>query len=252
MARSRCARRATRLSFTKLSLFDFCPTAYRYRYVERVPVPFVPRIVVGAIVHAVLHRLFERLQAREPVDKPVLDRLYADYWIDAPRLDRARFPDMWRDGKALLDGYWSANHADLGHPVLLESRFRFRPDPDSGYSIEGVIDRVDETRSGAAIIDYKSGRRPERLPDRLRAQLHTYALAVEQVHRRPVERLDAYFLADNAAISVEPDPEYADELLDRYARTADQVAGSNFTATPGPHCGWCDFRDRCPFRATDA
>ena len=252
MARSRCARRATRLSFTKLSLFDFCPTAYRYRYVERVPVPFVPRIVVGAIVHAVLHRLFERLQAREPVDKPVLDRLYADYWIDAPRLDRARFPDMWRDGKALLDGYWLANHANLGHPVLLESRFRFRPDPDSGYSIEGVIDRVDETRSGAAIIDYKSGRRPERLPDRLRAQLHTYALAVEQVHRRRVERLDAYFLADNAAISVEPDPEYADELLDRYARTADQVAGSNFTATPGPHCGWCDFRDRCPFRATDA
>ena len=63
------ARRATRLSFTKLSLFEFCPTAYRYRYVERVPTPFVPRIVVGSIVHSVLHRLFERLQDRRRVDK---------------------------------------------------------------------------------------------------------------------------------------------------------------------------------------
>ncbi|MCY4112464.1 MAG: PD-(D/E)XK nuclease family protein [Chloroflexi bacterium] len=246
------ARRATRLSFTKLSLFEFCPTAYRYRYVERVPVPFVPRIVVGAIVHAVLHRLFERLQARERVDKSVLDGLHADYWAEAPRLDRDRFPEMWRDGQALLDGYWSANHANLGQPVLLESRFRFRPDADAGYSIEGVIDRVDETPSGTAIIDYKSGRRPERLPDRLRAQLHTYALGVEQVHERRVERLDAYFLADNAGISITPDPDYSDALLDRYANTADRVEAASFTATPGPHCDWCDFRDRCPFRATDA
>ncbi len=246
------ARRVTRLSFTKLSLFEFCPTAYRYRYVERVPTPFVPRIVVGAIVHSVLHRLFERLLDRRRVDKQVLDRLHADYWDQAPQLDRERFPDMWRDGKALLDGYWSANHADLGHPVLLESRFRFRPDPEAGYSIEGVIDRVDETPSGAAIIDYKSGRRPERLPDRLRAQLHTYALGVEQVHQRRVERLDAYFLADNASISVTPDPDYSDALLGRYAATADSVAAGSFTATPGPQCAWCDFRDRCPYRATDA
>ena len=140
------ARRVTRLSFTKLSLFEFCPTAYRYRYVERVPIPFAPRLVVGAIVHAVLNRLFERVQARERVDKAVLDRLHADYWAQAPRLDPERFPDMWHDGQALLDGYWSANHQNLGHPVLLESRFRFRPDPQAGYSIEGVIDRVDETR----------------------------------------------------------------------------------------------------------
>lgn len=246
------ARRATRLSFTKLSLFEFCPTAYRYRYVERVPMPFVPRIVVGAIVHSVLQRLFERLQDRRRVDKQVLDRLHADYWNDAPRLDRERFPDMWRDGQALLDGYWSANHTDLGQPVLLESRFRFRPDPEAGYSIEGVIDRVDETPSGAAIIDYKSGRRPDRLPDRLRAQLHTYALGVEQVHERRVERLDAYFLTDNAGISIAPDPDYSAALLERYATTADRVEAGKFTATPGPHCAWCDFRDRCPFRATDA
>ena len=241
--------RVTRLSFTKLSLFEFCPTAYRYRYIERLPTPFVPRIVVGAIVHAVLHRLFERLQARERVDKTVLDQMHADYWAQAPRLDRERFPDMWSDGQELLDGYWSANHASLGRPLLLESRFRFRPNPEASYSIEGVIDRVDETPSGAAIIDYKSGRRPERLPDRLRAQLHTYALSVEQVHQRRVERLDAYFLADNAGISIAPDPDYSAALLDRFATTAERVVEGEFTATPGPHCDWCDFRDRCPYRA---
>ena len=73
-----------------------------------------------------------------------------------------------------------------------------------------------------------------------------------RVHQQPVERLDAYFLADNAAISIAPDPTYSDALLGRYAATADQIEAGRFTATPGPHCAGCDYRDRCPFRATDA
>ena len=155
------ARRVTRLSFTKLSLFEFCPTAYRYRYVERVPIPFAPRLVVGAIVHAVLNRLFERLQARERVDKAVLDRLHADYWAQAPRLDPERFPDMWHDGQALLDGYWSANHQHLGQPVLLESRFRFRPDPAGR-----LLDRGRHRPNGRDPVRRGDHRLQERPPSR--------------------------------------------------------------------------------------
>ena len=244
----RSSRRALRLSFTKLSLFEFCPWAYRYRYVERVRVPFAPRLVVGAIVHSVLHRLFQRLQARERVDKATLDRLYTDYWAAAPKLDRERFPDIWDDGQTLLDGYWTANSNDLGSPILLESRFRFTPEASASHSIEGVIDRVDESPSGSEIIDYKSGGRPPELPDRLRAQLHTYALGVEQVFERSVSRLSAYFLADNAAISVAPDPAYTSALLGRYAIVAKRVGAEDFEATPGPHCDHCDFSNRCPYR----
>ena len=39
-----------RLSFSKLALYEFCPYAYRFRYIERVPTPFAPWLTVGAIV----------------------------------------------------------------------------------------------------------------------------------------------------------------------------------------------------------
>ncbi len=245
------SKRPLRLSYTKLSLFEFCPRAYRYRYVERVRVPFAPRLVVGAIVHSVLHGLFQRLQARERVDKALLDSLYADYWATAPQLDRERFPEIWADGRALLDGYWAANGDDLGNPILLESRFRFTSEASASHSIEGVVDRVDETLTGAEVIDYKSGGRPSELPSHLRTQLHTYALGVERVFERAVDRLSAYFLADNAAISVAPDPAYTSALLGRYATVAERVGTGDFEATPGPHCDHCDFNDRCTVRWTE-
>lgn len=237
-----------RLSFTKLALFEFCPAAYRYRYVDRVRVPFASRLVIGAIVHSVLHRLFQRLLAREPVDKAIVDRLHADYWVKAPQLNRGRNLDIWTAAQALLDRYWAANHESLGTPIMLESRFRFRPESAENYSIEGIVDRVDVNSSGTEIIDYKTGHRPPNMPDRLRAQLHTYALGVERTVERTADRLTAYFLADNETISVKPDPEYKAELLGRYTAVAAGVEDGNYQARPGPHCHHCDFNRGCAFR----
>ncbi len=240
-----------RHSFTKLSLYEFCPWAYRYRYVERAPIPFAPRLVVGAIVHSVLKSFFERLRDGLTVGAADLQELHETYWADAPRLDPGAQPEMWKRARALLQGFWSANRERLGRPVLLEARFRVPLGPGGRHTLEGVVDRVDGSDDGAEIIDYKSGRVPAELPQRLRTQLHTYAAALPDAFDLRADRLTAYFLEDNRSISIEPDPGFAADVMERYRTTAEQVGAEQFDPTPGPHCARCDFADRCPYRSTE-
>ena len=111
--------------------------------------------------------------------------------------------------------------------------------------------RVDERPDGLEVIDYKSGGRPSELPDRLRTQLHTYALALERGFARTVSRLTVYYLADNQGISAPPDPDVADDVRNRYQTLAARVGEAAFDPTPGHHCQYCDYRDRCAYRWTD-
>ena len=240
-----------RLSFSKLALYEFCPYAYRFRYVERVPTPFAPRLAVGAIVHAVLHRVFERLRDGARITRADLHDLHVAYWRDAPRLNRERFPDIWERGHELLDGFWSARGHAPGRPLMLERRFRVRLRPDDAYTVEGIIDRVDQRPDGLEVIDYKSGGSPPELPGRLRTQLHTYALALERGFDRGVSRLTVYYLKDNKMLSASPDAAYADEVLGRYQTLAQRVGKADFEPTPGKHCTYCDYNNRCPYRWTD-
>ena len=240
-----------RISFTKLDLFEFCPWAYRYRYVERIPTPFSPRLATGAAVHAVLRRFFERLQSGAQAGLSELVAMYEDYWAGAPWLDPARQPDLWDRGLALLKGFWAANAANPGRPVLLEARFRVSLEPGDRHTVEGLIDRVDETAGGVEIIDYKSGARPDGLPEYTRTQLHTYALAVERQFGLTPVRLTAYFLSDNRALSSAPDRGYASRLRKRFAAAAADIAAGSFGATPGPQCARCDYADRCPHKWTE-
>ena len=240
-----------RLSFSKLALYEFCPYAYRFRYIERVPTPFAPWLTVGAIVHTVLHRAFERLHDGVRLTRADLHELHAAYWRRAPRLDRERFPDIWERGHELLDGFWTARGHAPGRPLMLERRFRLRLRPDDAYTVEGIIDRVDERSDGLEIIDYKSGGRPAELPGRLRTQLHTYALALERGFDRAVSRLTVYYLKDNQTVSAPPDPAFADDVLSRYQALSERVGEAAFEPTPGKHCEYCDFRERCAYRWTE-
>ena len=240
-----------RLSFSKLSLYEFCPYAYRFRYVERIPIPFSPRLTVGAIVHAVLHRAFQRLRDGVRLTRADLHELHAAYWRDAPRLNRERFPDIWERGHALLDGFWSARGHAPGRPLMLERRFRLRLRPDDTHTVEGIIDRVDQRSDGLEIIDYKSGGSPAEVPGRLQTQLHTYALALERGFNHAVSRLTVYYLRDNKSLSAPPDPTYADDLLGRYQTLSERVGEADFKPTPGRHCQYCDYSNRCAYRWSD-
>ena len=238
------------MSFSKLELYEFCPFAYRLHYVERQKIPFSKSLVVGAIVHAVLRKLFQAIQAETDVSYEDFKEMHEEYWTNAPNMDPRRFPEIWSTSIDLLTAFWSANQNKFGAPIMLEHRFRLRMDMEDAYTVEGVIDRVDKTSSGVEVIDYKSGGTSPTFPRRQKSQLHTYALALERGFHQSVSRLTVYYLKDNKAISMEPNHEFAQELLNRYRVASVSIASESFAPKSGSWCTGCDFFGICPHRWT--
>jgi putative RecB family exonuclease len=135
--------------------------------------------------------------------------------------------------------------------------------------VSGRIDRLDDRPgpSGAGrelvVVDYKTGRRPLSTDDaRSSLPLALYAVAAAGVLRRPCHQVELHHLPtgtvhawthteatlarqvgraeDIAAECAAADDEYRAGLSG--PGRVDQV----FPPSPGPGCGWCDFRTLCP------
>ena len=66
-----------------------------------------------------------------------------------------------------------------------------------------------------------------------------------------MSRLTVYYLKDNQTLSAPPDPAVADDVLSRYQVLFERVGAAAYEPTPGKHCEYCDFRERCAYRWTE-
>jgi RecB family exonuclease len=141
-------------------------------------------------------------------------------------------------------------------------------------AVSGRIDRLDDRRavSPAAngpppgdlvVVDYKTGRHTPTVDDaRSSLALALYALAAGRVLRRSCRRVELHHLPTGSVAGWEHTPESLDRQLhraeliaaecadadDRYhaAAAGGAPADDAFPPRPGPGCGWCDYRARCP------
>jgi len=122
---------------------------------------------------------------------------------------------------------------------------------DDGVRCEQRGDRVDVTRDGLVVTDYKSGQPPSQayVAPRLEQVLLYAAAVAASTGRRPV-RARLLYLIGPRTIEVDATDEAVGAAVGRLAATWEQVgqrlAGAQFEARPGVLCAWCPFLDRCP------
>src|SRR5207245_11560552 len=107
-----------------------------------------------------------------------------------------RAPTFMKNGLTELDAYRKSGGFDA-EPAYLEEPFDLAVD---GWSLRGVIDRIDRIDAGWRIIDYKSGRPMARR--RRDLQVALYALgATSAMKLEPVE-LEVVYLASGESAQV--------------------------------------------------
>jgi len=120
----------------------------------------------------------------------------------------------------------------------------------NGVEIFGRVDRIDPSPSGKTIeiVDYKTGKQRlsnEALRSDTAAQL--YAVAASAEYGRRVSRVRLLHLGEEAG-ELEWRPTVAQLRAARRSliEHTNQLQGEvRYTATPGPHCGWCPFALHC-------
>jgi RecB family exonuclease len=234
-----------------LGSYSRCPRQYALRYLvdaEREG-SASPALVLGNAVHAAMATLY-RLPPRERSEAAAHRALRA-HWTGPPRrvfLSPEEEAYWGRRGLDCLSTFCSRH--DLGvRPIALEEWVRATL--PGGRRVCGRVDRVDYTKDGLVVIDYKTGRRPQDFEpgDDLGARI--YALAATRTFRRAVVRVKFLWLVEERADTWEVARDELGGIEDELEELVERLrTDRTLLPRPGDHCRHCDFRRLCPARDT--
>ena len=228
------------LSYSAITSYRDCPRQYWYRHVQRLPVVQSAEAVHGVILHEVLRRAGEGRREGKRVTAPRLRALFDDVWRTVPFPDERRVPTFKRIGASELEAYRKRGGLD-SVPVYLEQAFNVAVD---GWTLRGVIDRIDRNGDAWRIIDYKSGRPVTRRKRDLQVAL--YALgAATALKLEPLE-LEVVYLASGESVRIEQVESLVREAQADGSEVAEGIRAGRFEARPERRrCRLCPYRLAC-------
>jgi RecB family exonuclease len=244
---------------SKLGSYEECPRRYRFAYVDRPAPPKGPPWAhnsLGASAHTALRAWFDLPPDRRRPEQ--LATLLRATWVSEGYREGTQEREAFDRVLAWLHRYVDELEPQF-EPVAVERTVAMKT-PVLAFS--GRVDRIDDVAGELVIVDYKTGRSDLDSDDaRGSRALALYAIATERVFRRRCRRVELHHLPTGTVAA----HEHTDESLARHLRRAEQTAGDivaaekdlaagadpddAFPATPGPICGWCDYRRSCPVGA---
>ena len=249
----------TEYSHSRLSSFENCPRAFRYRYVDKIEVATEGiEAYLGKRVHEVLERLYHHVArwSRPPSLNQVLERFRKDWpvhWHDEIRIVRSENPrEIYHaQGEHCLENYYRRHYPfNDGETVAIEEPVHLTLDAEGRYTVRGIVDRVVRREGGRyEIHDYKTGGYlpPQKRIDSDR-QLALYQIAIEQTRDdvREVE-LVWHYLVHNRTLRSRRSAEAIQNLKGETIQLIGQIeAETEFAPRPGPLCRWCEYNSICP------
>ena len=228
------------LSYSSIQAYRDCPRQYWFHYQQRLPAAQSAEAVQGTILHEVLRRAGEERRAGNAITRAGLHAMHADVWQASTFPDARRAATFRRLGLEQLEAFRASGGFERT-PDLVEREFSAAVD---GFTLHGVIDRVDRTDDGWLIIDYKSGRPLARA--RRDLQVALYALgASTALSLDPIE-LEVVYLAEGSAIRLEGVPKLRAEARTIAIEVAEKIRAGRFDPQPERRkCRLCPYRLAC-------
>jgi len=240
-------RPAPRLSYTRLSLWEQCPLAYRFRYVDRLESESSDAAAFGKAIHAALEHLVREHVAEERQGALDTDRA-SEHWkrafAEAALVGAGRF----EEGLRLVRSFVAEQGPLSAQGVLaIEAPFELTI---GEFTVIGFMDRVDRVGDEAIrILDYKSSRllfAREELDSSLQASIYTLAAQRLWPWARRIE-VGFWMLRHDLVQQTERTVEQL-EATRLYVETLGEAirAATDYPSRPNPNCAYCDYRRGCP------
>jgi RecB family exonuclease len=228
------------LSYSAIAAYQDCPRQYWYRHVERLPATQSAEATQGVILHEALRRVGELAKNGGSVSRAGLRSIHDQVWRSVTFPDPRRAPAFKRNGAAELEAYFAKGGFDVV-PAYVEQPFNLTVD---GWSLRGVIDRIDRIDDGWRITDYKSGRPIGRR--RRDLQIALYALGATRALKLEPLQLEVVYLASGDSVRIGDVTGMVDEAEVQGAEVAEGVRAGRFESRPERRrCRLCPYRLAC-------
>ena len=254
-------------SFTQLAAFKTCPYQYKFAHVLKVPVFGRWTFSFGKTMHNTLQSyftlwlerkgkthgsLFDATSTNESTNKVLVSEkelldLYDSNWQDDWYENDTQREEYRAKGKKSLLDYVRSFGERVPSPLFLEQGFTLK---FGDVVLKGRIDRMDQFEDGIEIIDYKTGtpKTEKTMKPEDREQLYLYQMAAIDVLGLKPKKLTYHYLEDNSSVSFIGSDDQLSKLREEIVDRVQRIRISQFEATPGFHCRFCDFADICEFR----
>ncbi|MCX6738405.1 MAG: PD-(D/E)XK nuclease family protein, partial [Candidatus Parcubacteria bacterium] len=256
-------------SYSQFAAFEKCPLQYKFAHILRIPRVGTAVFSFGKTIHNTLHQFFSDYvegenknqeglfgkavkETNHSKELEELIKIYEQNWIDEWYEDKKQKQEYFKLGKDILKDFFEKfiqnppKIKSLNGMPCLELDFSLKIGENT---IKGKIDRVDESADGKIeIIDYKTGRGKDKLEKDGKEQLLIYQLAGEQIFGKIPEELSYYYLEDGNKITFQSSESEREKFKQETLKKIDKIKNSDFKATPGWQCQFCDFKDICEFR----
>ncbi len=239
-------------SYTQLASFENCPYQYKLAHILKVSTKGGPERSFGTTLHQTLAIFAEKwMRSNGKINWSELKQIYKECWLDDWYYDDNQRRQYKEDGHQGLRKFYQRVKKEMPQiyetdgNLWLEKEFRGKL---AGHPFRGKIDRVDITDDGLELIDYKTGRMPKKILHEHKEQLFIYQLVAERILGIKPVRLTLDYVIEGQKVSFKG---LAKDLLkseENLSQVITRVKESEFNATPGFNCRFCDYRTICSFR----
>ena len=231
------------LSYSQLDMYKLCPLRYKYNYVLRVPSAPSHNLSFGISIHDTLRDFHSKLLFKD-VSLDELLKMYELNWQPLGYENEEHRNLRFESGKELLEKYYKRHKDDKQKPLEIEKSFNITL---GGVRFYGRIDRIDPDNDGVEIIDYKTGSTKTQKDVDKDSQVAYYAIGTKEALGMEAKKLTYYYLESGERISTTRTEEQLEKTKKEAESLIDVIKNGDFTAKPGMHCSWCDYRNICPF-----
>ncbi|MEX2210001.1 MAG: ATP-dependent DNA helicase [Patescibacteria group bacterium] len=237
-----------RLSYSRLRDYWECPLKYYWKHVAKFPDEraFAPEY--GNLVHRVIERINRaKLEGRKPSLKESLD------WFERgigtlPEERPGQRERAHAKGEAAIKRFF-AEEAKREAPTKVEHPFKMAL---PGCVVTGRLDRIDIHHGRPTIVDYKTSEsvRTEAEAERkikqsaLAKQLQIYALAYQEEHGEPPERIVLNFVETGVSAVATPTARQLSAMREKIIETATAIRKGEFLPARTAH--ECSPFAECP------
>ncbi|MBU1118387.1 UvrD-helicase domain-containing protein [Patescibacteria group bacterium] len=248
----------SKFSYTQIIVFEKCPKQYKYRHLLKIQGKGSVSMSFGNSLHNTLAQFYQEIidssqkKLIETTDQKVgslkrLLALYDERWIPEYYDSKKHELKKKAEGEEMLREYYKKNKNDFDKVLMIEKGFNVKI---GEYTFRGVIDRVDDLGGDSvAIVDYKTGREKKEREVKNDKQLTLYSIALDQVFNKKAEEVSLYFLVTGNKIDTERTKKDKEKFVAGVCETIDKIKSSDFKATPGFNCQFCDYKGICEDRA---
>lgn len=251
-------------SYTQLAAFEKCPLQYKFAHILRIPIKGKSTFSFGKTMHSALQKFFTLMNERKnskqaglfdivpdvdnknnlPTEKDLL-KIYEECWIDEWYENDKEREEKKKAGRESLKEFYNLHKDKWPNVLYIEKGFNLKIE---NYTIKGNIDRIDSLGDNTEIIDYKTGSAKDG-KNIEKDQLLIYQLAAHECLKIKPEKLTFYYIENNKPVSFLGNAEDLDNLKIDILEKINKIKNSDFKATPGWQCAWCDYSGICEHRS---